>query len=272
MLDFVMTNYNNSDVTGVALESISLLGERVGRVVVVDNASRDAERHKLELLEDKYEFLDVVYQQENVGYFPGLNVGLAYLQSNRDHLEWVYIGNNDVEFPLEFCDQIDVNLHLADKYPVISPNIVTLDGIHQNPHVIEKISKLREFVYDVYFLNYYFAKAISWFAHVTRSFTDRSDELQHNVGQEIYQGHGAGYVLTPLFFQNFKQLWAPTFLMGEEFFLSKQLSDKGMCVYYEPTISMVHHYHAAMKEVPSKQVWKFGRDAHKEYRKYVKLI
>src|ERR1700676_135036 len=104
-------------------------------------------------------------------------------------------------------------------HPVICPDIVTLDGIHQNPHVIERISRIRELVYDIYYSYYYVALLIRRLASLTARFTDRTDETEWSVRRLIYQGHGACYVLGPAFFRNCAELWAPTFLMGEEFFL-----------------------------------------------------
>ena len=105
---------------------------------------------------------------------------------------------------------------------------------------------------------------------MSKKITDRKDEEQHNIAQTIYQGYGACYILGPLFFKYFDQLWAPSFLMGEEFFLSKQLERINMKVYYEPVIKVYHQEHASVKNVPKKKMWEFSREAHKIYRKYVK--
>jgi GT2 family glycosyltransferase len=148
---------------------------------------------------------------------------------------------------------------------------VTLDGEHQNPHVVKKISKSREVVYDLYYSNYLLARLILWMARATRSLTDREDERQYRTAQPIYQGHGSCYLIGPKFFEHFQELWAPTFLMGEEFFLSKQLSDKGMKTWYTPAIQVTHCCHGALGSLPSKKLWQFARDAHRVYRRYVKV-
>jgi GT2 family glycosyltransferase len=108
-------------------------------------------------------------------------------------------------------------------------------------------------------------------AKLTQRFTDRKDEQQHAVAQEIRQGYGACYILTPKFFEHFDELWAPTFLMYEEFFLAKQLEDKGFKTYYEPRIMVTHHCHASTGTLPGKFRWQLSKQAHKEYRKYVKV-
>jgi GT2 family glycosyltransferase len=102
--------------------------------------------------------------------------------------------------------------------------------------------------------------------------SERTDEKQWLVPQTIYQGHGSCYLLGPKFFDRFEELWAPTFLMSEEYFLSKQLSDAGYKIFYEPSIQVIHHWHGSLQKLPSRQRWNFARDAHREYRKYVKLF
>jgi hypothetical protein len=79
-------------------------------------------------------------------------------------------------------------------------------------------------------------------------------------------------LIGPKFFQHFEVFWAPTFLMGEEYFLCKQLSDKGMQTFYSPEIQLTHCCHGSLSSVPSRKLWEMAREAHKVYRQYVKVI
>jgi len=269
---FIVTNYNNSDFTAGMVNSIAACSFDSYRVVIVDNNSSHSERKKLEAL--KREFPDIVFpifNGQNVGYFPGLNIGIAFARKELPQVTFYVVGNNDLIFPADFGGQLKQCKSDFDKYPVISPNIVMLDGSPQNPHVISHISKAREFVYDLYHLSYLMAKLIIKIARLTSRFTDRKDEQQSDVAQEIYQGYGACYILGPLFFEHFDELWAPTFLMYEEFFLSRQLEIKGFKIYYEPMIKVQHHCHASTILLPGYNKWLLSKAAHKEYRKYVKI-
>ena len=137
---------------------------------------------------------------------------------------------------------------------------------------VHTISRKRELVYDLYYASYALALAIRWAARITRTFSDRGDEQQHGVAQPIYQGHGSCYLIGPQFFRHFEELWAPTFRMGEEYFLSKQLSDKGMKTFYTPTIQLTHCCHGSLAALPSRKAWEFARDAHKIYRQHVRVL
>jgi GT2 family glycosyltransferase len=268
---FVCTNYNNVAYTREAVISLNKNSEP-WTIVVVDNNSNRENVSALEQLASEFSNVELVLSRENVGYFKGLNLGLRYLRSKCPDIALVVVGNNDLVFPGDFVESLHSVQELLERYPILAPNIVTLDGVHQNPHVVHAISPFREFVYDFYYANYYLALLIRKIARLTKSFSDRPDELHHETAQEIYQGYGACYVLGPMFFRHFEELWAPTFMMHEEYFLSKQLSNKGFRIYYEPSIKVLHHVHGAMGLIAGRKAWEAARDAHKVYRQHVKVF
>ncbi len=273
-LGYICTNFNNSHFTKDAVRSLieSASDQHQVHVVVVDNQSSSEQRDVLQIIAEEYPCVELLLNNENVGYFPGLNCGIRHMREHHPEVKHFVIGNNDLIFPSDFCDKVQKQIKLLGVHPVVSPDIITLDGVSQNPHVIKSISKMREIVYDMYYSNYLLAQVILWVARISRFFSDRRDELQHHTARPIYQGHGSCYLIGPKFFQYFEELWAPTFLMGEEYFLSKQLSDKGMQTYYDPTIKLTHCCHGSLSSIPSRKLWQFAREAHKEYRKYVKVL
>lgn len=272
-LGYICTNYNNSHFTVDAVRSLvaSGGGRHELHVVVVDNQSTAPNIETLQALAREFpSVVDLLLNERNVGYFPGLNCGIRRMRERHPEVQHLVIGNNDLQFPSDFCERVERNLGLLEQYAVVSPDIVTLDGEHQNPHVVSTVSRAREMVYDLYYSNYLLARLILWAARVSRSLTDRRDEQQHHTAQPIYQGHGSCYLIGPKFFRHFQEFWAPTFLMGEEYFLSKQLSDQGMQVWYDPAIALTHCCHGSLAALPGRRTWEFARLAHKEYRKYVK--
>lgn len=272
-IGFVFTNYNNSSFTREAVRSIVANGAPDNfQIAIVDNASEHADIADLQRLQTEFPSIHVIFNPENVGYFKGLNVGLSFVRERYPDIDHVVVGNNDLVFPPTFAESLRASRDVFERYAVICPDLVTLDGIHQNPHVVADIGKLRELMYDLYFSCYAIALAIGFLSRSTRKLTERKDYRQHQVAGTIYQGYGACYILGPLFFKHFDALWAPTFLMGEEFFLSKQLKDKGHELYYEPAIVVRHHDHASVGKVPGKKMWKIARDSHRVYRKHVKVL
>jgi len=271
-LGYVCTNYNNSAFTLAAVDSLMRNAGHDIQVVVVDNASAEAERAKLRPLAQQYPSVQVIESPDNTGYFRGLNIGLKALRARRPDMDWVVAGNNDLEFPADFCASLERHADDLQAHSVISPDVVTLDGEHQNPHVIASISTVREVFYDLYYANYHLGRLIYKLAKMFPRVSERSDEEQWQVAQPIYQGHGSCYVLGPRFFRQFQEFWAPTFMMSEEFFLSKQLKDVGEQVWYDPRLRVVHHWHGSLEQLPSRKRWEMAREAHREYRKYVKVF
>lgn len=269
---YVCTNYNNSAFTVQAVDSLMRNAGHEIEVVIVDNASRPDEVAKLQPLKSRYASVRVIESSENTGYFSGLNKGLAALREARPDIVWVIAGNNDLEFAAEFCDTVERCSDSLKAHSVISPDIVTLDGEHQNPHVISNISPLREMFYDLYYSNYHLGRLIYKLAKMFPRISERADEQEWQTPRPIYQGHGSCYLLGPRFFSQFNELWAPTFMMSEEYFLSKQLQDVGEQVYYDPRIRVTHHWHGSLDNIPSRRRWEMARDAHREYRKYVKVF
>jgi GT2 family glycosyltransferase len=269
---YICTNYNNSAFTVTAVNSLlSAKGHNV-RIFVVDNASRPEEIDILRKSIAGHPAVHLIANPDNVGYFRGLNVGIREARRLYPGIEWLVVGNNDLEFPPDFCDRVSLNHSTFVQHSVISPDVVTLDGEHQNPHVIEKISAIREIFYDLYYSNYHLGKLIYKLAKIFPRATRRGDEDEWQTARPIYQGHGSCYLLTPRFFRNFEALWAPTFMMAEELFLSQQLAEVGERVYYSPAIKVIHHWHGALQNVPSRQRWRIAREAHREYRKHVRVL
>jgi len=268
-LGYICTNYNNSHYTVQAVESLldSANDQHNVRVVVVDNCSTNENRDHLREMSHRYRQVEIVFNHENVGYFEGLNTGIRHFRSSHPDFNHFVIGNNDLLFPKHFCDSVVRSRDLLNTHPVVSPSITTTEGEHQNPHVVHKISKVREFVYDVFYSSYYVAKLIFFLAKLSKRITDRKDEQAFEDAQLIQQGHGSCYLIGPAFFEHVDELWAPTFLMGEEYFLSHQLSELGFQIYYNPSIHVIHCYHGSLKSVPSRVLWEYSKKAHHVYRK-----
>lgn len=271
-LTYVCTNYNNSKYTVAAVASLARnVGHEV-RIYVVDNASRPNEVQQLRALASTNSTVRIIVNKVNIGYFAGLNVGIAAARRDDAHATWMVVGNNDLEFPKEFCDCLERRQAEYSLHSVVSPDVVTLDGEHQNPHVIDNISSMRELFYDLYYSNYWLGQLVYRAAKMFPKVTRRGDEDHWRVARSIYQGHGSVYVLTPKFFGQFESLWAPTFMMSEEFFLSHQLKVVGERVWYSPAIKVIHHWHGSLQTLPNRSRWNMARAAHREYRKHVKAL
>ena len=275
-LGYVCTNYNNSSFTQAAIAS--LCGDAADgevQVVVVDNRSRDEDVAALRAMAAECPHVDLVLSPENVGYFAGLNIGIDRMQERFPQFEHLVIGNNDLVFPPGFRKTVERHRDILDTWAVVAPDLVTPDGTHQNPHVLHPISRLRRSIWDLYYVSYGIAVVIRYVARATKRFTIRAEngpasQLYKTPGL-IEQGYGACYLLGPKFFRQFRRLFAPTFMMQEEFFLYEQLRGIDQMTYYDPRFVVQHVGHATMDTLPSRRHWQLSRDAHRVYKRYLAL-
>lgn len=275
-IGYVCTNYNNSSYTRAAIASL-YAGSRPGdvRIVIVDNKSRDKDVASLEEIRREFPEVELLLNPENVGYFPGLNIGVTHLRSCCPNIDHLVVGNNDLVFPTNFVETLQRHRDVFDTWAVIAPDIVRPDGLHQNPHVLHPISNVRRFIWGLYYVSYEVAFIIKHAARVTKRFTARKETLiahgLHEKPGPVILGFGACYILGPVFFQNFDWLYAPTFMMEEEFFLAEQLKSIGQAIYYDPRFVVFHHDHAATDLLPSRQHWTISRDSHRVYKRYLAM-
>lgn len=275
-LGYVCTSYNDASYVRAAVTSLHAGGRWSDvRVVVVDNGSRPDQVAMLDAMIDEFPAVLLVKNPANDGYFTGLNLGLRHLREVDPDVEYCVVGNCDLEFPRDFVDTVERCREVFHKWAVVSPDIVTPSGVHQNPHVLKPIGFLRRLVWDLRFLSYDASLLIRKVAILTRPVTIRAElspkSVLHLTPGPIDQGYGACYLLGPLFFRHFSGLCSPTFFFQEEFFLGEQLKTIGQSTYYDPRFVVLHTNQPAMDRLPSRRHWEISRAAHRLYKQYLKM-
>ena len=267
---FVCVNYVGFEFTKTMI--LSLLNQTgIGvqfeiNIVVVDNSpSIDVEIQDYCRLHENVKYLR---SDRNEGYFAALNMGIESLaQGNK---KYVIVCNNDLEFAESFCGNLsEVEVH--DSVQVICPDVVTLDGKHQNPHHITGLSRLRIFLFDCYFSNYFIAKALLQIKQISSKFKvgRKLAPVKYPLNLEINQGVGACYVLTAKFLELHRELFFPSFLYCEEAALSWQVRNSGGTLVYNSSLKVDHAESAALSRLPSRQTYEFGRDSYWIIRQYL---
>jgi GT2 family glycosyltransferase len=274
---FLHVNYNNSLLTINCIESILLAVSNLDQkdveyeIVIVDNNSSVSEKNILTnyMEGNGYKYHDhikIVYVETNLGYFRALNVALKL--SVRKSNDFVIIGNNDLKFKENFLITLHNKIIQNDVF-VLAPNIITLDGIHQNPHVVNRISLLRKIIYNIYFTNYYIALTIFKLTAILKIRKSEQDKLDFEKEQNIYMGFGACYILTPAFFEKYRILDDSVFLMGEEALLAHQVRIANGKTLYCPDLVVFHEDHSTFKKIPLKDIYNITRQSFQIYKKYL---
>jgi GT2 family glycosyltransferase len=265
---FVVVNYNNHTYTIALCESllkqVGVFDEFNLECIVVDNSTDSNDSTFLADFGANYSWINILSPGENLGYFAGLNHGLAELK-HQGKQGIIVIGNNDLEFHNDFCTKL-----FTQKYPnnvfAICPSVITPEGYNQNPHILEKISTFRRFQFDIYFSHYFFAVILLFVKSLFQQNQPKKNLLS-SVAQELHMGVGACYILTSSFLQNFYQLNCPTFLYGEEAFFSDQIHSKGGILYFEPSLIVFHAESATLSQIPKRKSYEYAREGYPLYRK-----
>lgn len=267
---FIAVNYNGFDFTENYIKSINdmepLEGIRV-EIIIVDNCSSPDEFSRLKLLESKVENLIIIRQEENIGYFKGLNKGIEAIKEKKSSL--LVIGNNDLVFDKQFASQLRC-INYDSKTLVIAPDIITKDGRRQNPHVIERVSHLEKIKASIYNYNYYIGQFLKLINSWVRRIRNKKMTIQKEYGRmRIKRGIGACYILTPIFFKHYTKLDDRVFMWGEEALLSNQIEKAGGYTFYEPSLKIVHHESASVSAIQSKKKYEITKQSYKIYKKYL---
>ena len=269
---FITVNYNNSEMTVKylkSLESIDNIQKFDVKTIIVDNKSEISDFKTLKKFIDEYNFngisIELIKNEKNKGYFGGLNTALK--SQNVDQDTFVIIGNNDLTFNIDFIDKI-TNSQYEKDVMVIAPDVVTKDGIHQNPHCISRVTLIRKVLYELYYKNYYFGKLIRFPIFLLKRFAN-SKSQKINRKMYIHMGIGACYILTPRFFEYYSLLDDNVFLWGEEAFLSNQVLQANGKILYDPDLIVFHHESSSVKKITSKKSWEIQKESFKKYKKYL---
>ncbi|MEO8234892.1 MAG: glycosyltransferase [Flavobacterium sp.] len=262
---FVCVNYNNSKVTQDYISNVlNIKNNHDVKIVVVDNASQNEDVNNLIDYIHKLnnEHVILIRSEVNLGYFKGLNLGIKWSIENQ-YNQYQIVGNNDLVFFSDFLDTLE-SIAIKKAEMVLAPDVITIDGIHENPHVINKMPFLRKFKYKIYYSNYYVAKLINNFYSTERKYKAFDPERKY-----IHMGIGALYVLTPNFFQHFNALWDHVFLYGEEAILAGQMDSVAGKIVYEPSLKCNHNESATTSKMESKYKYEVIQRSYRIYKKYL---
>lgn len=264
---FVAVVYNNYRDTYDFCQSLNRLwlGGIERKCFIVDNSDSDVVRKQVDALLEEYEFVSIIRPDRNLGYFGAFNY--FFENFSCEHHDAVVLCNNDLVLDDSFC----VRLSSADYPPdamVICPDVITVDGVHQNPHVLQPLGLLARFKLDLYFTHYFLARClliVKSLIHRVRPFRRRTDRAPSGY---LHLGIGACYVLLPSFLKVFGRLDYPHFIYGEEAYLTRQVHALGGRLYYDSTLTVLHKESATLSKLPSRVTYEYGRDGYWKYRRF----
>lgn len=265
-IEFVIVVYNDHQDTRSCVESIAKMDSNdLLSCVIVDNSDDPVIMGLIDSIPDGYSFARILRPPNNLGYFGAFNYYFNCCVC--DDLDCVVLCNNDLIFQHDFIDNL-----MRRKYDqnifVVCPDVITLDGVHQNPHVLQPRTVLQRFKLDLYFIHYYMAITLRLVQKLISFFYSKKLRLQASQPGCIHMGIGACYALLPSFLEKFNNLSFPHFLYGEEAYLSKQVHEGGGRLFYDPELVVYHKESATLSKLPKRKTYEYGRDGYWSYRKF----
>lgn len=264
---FAMVVYNNYTDTLDCVSSVRkmLVSDGAIECVIIDNSDKKEIIDKIEKLEVMFDFVKVLRPSKNLGYFGAFNFFFEAYTNLKN--KFVILCNNDLVFDANFCEELR-KANYGEEILVVCPDVVTLDGRHQNPHVLSPRSSLQRLKLDLYFSHFYVACLLRIIQKVGRFVIKPKINYDWKSPCYLHMGIGACYVLLPSFLRRFKHLEFPHFIYGEEAYLSKQVHDVGGKLYYDPNLKMLHKESVTLSKLPRKKTYEFGREGYWDYRKF----
>lgn len=265
-LYFVAINYNNYELTYNYCKSLEdQTTNHDMRIIIIDNNSKLEDYTQLQESLKVFSNVTIIRSKTNLGYFRGINLALDNIKDKKDKL--IIVGNNDLEFGNDFVRKLSEISFKPEVY-VIAPNVVTKDGIKQNPHYINKINKIQKMWFKLYFTNYYVAQFLSKISYFKKKYLGDKNKKAYKE-MFIYQGVGAIYILTHNFFNKFEKLRSEVFLWGEELLLASQIEEVGGKMLYKPELLVNHMENMSVKKIKTKEAYEIGRHSYSIYKKYM---
>lgn len=264
LVTFVILHYFTVNLTINCINSIlNKLTYHNYKIVVVDNGSTNNSGKTLKDLYERNPKVHIICLQNNLGFSAGNNVGYLYAKDNL-HAEFIIVINNDTEMIQEDFIQKAIDCYYSTLYYVLGPDIIDLDGAHQNPrrnHIITKSEAnkmlLREYIAKGYLVVHkFFNLSNKLFQIIERN----KVKIKSNISNEIDMNkevtlQGACFVFSPLFVDNstfaFEEL---SFMYGEEDLLAIRCKRNDWKTLYNSELQILHAEQATTKMIYSNLV------------------
>lgn len=247
MVSFVILHYKNLEETYACVESIKKNASDY-KIVIVENGSENGS--DVELL-GKYKNdvnVQVIVNEKNEGFSKGNNLGYKYAKNNYLN-DFIIVLNSDVVIEDDQIIKKIEKLYSKYEFHIYGPDIVTNNGIHQNPLRFKELD-LRKFILKQYvkkiLLKYLIIKnrfkKILKNDYIEKKYLDK-EWCQPNYEKEAVDValHGSFYVFSDLFIRENNNIFEPTtFLYMEENILFNNVKYKGYRTLYHPEIQVLH--------------------------------
>lgn len=231
---------------------ISAASEQVEIIVIVGDNSTEVQRIETA----KYAPLEIsVKKFDNLGYF-GAALKIINEQENIESFDYVIISNVDIFYQEAFIKSL-ADYDIPSNIGWISPFRYSLT--YKQP-LFSGTKDRRASRLKIKALQYYFMCPAIVKARWDRLKKKRAEIPPEAVykEREIYSGCGSCFILTKSFFKQYKHIYYPVFLYGEEIFIAELCRLANLKVFYAPGLKINEIGGISTGKVNIKRICKFN--------------
>ena len=254
---FVILHYLTIDVTMQCIKSIeNYITYDNYKIVVVDNGSNNQTGEQLSKTFKDNKYIEIIRLDDNLGFSTGNNAGYSYAKEKL-HADYVIVINNDTEMIQKDFVQKAIQCFENEKYYVLGPDIINLEGTHQSPqrdHIITKSETYRWYIKRCLFSKYLHLHRILKLSNsffILRKYLEhdenRKKSLVTDKKKESVELQGACFIFSPLYIAESKFAFEElTFMYGEEALLALRCAKNQWKILYNPDLKIKHAEKATM--------------------------
>lgn len=248
---FVVLHYMEKDAT---MKCVSKIREKIDtpnyKIVIVDNASSNGSGKEIEELYKTAEDVNVIINEENLGFARGNNVGFQFAKENLNP-KYIVLLNNDVYIMETYLKEKLDKEYEESQFAVLGPLILTkdgkcdanpmLDGIKNKIDIINRINGIKRVLFtNKYYLFPLYSAVAKWAHNLRKEDSKNKNNNNYMYRQYNVQLHGCFLVFSKKYVDKFSGLDDRTFLYMEEDILYKHMMENELVMVYNPDIVVYH--------------------------------
>ncbi|MCB2357870.1 glycosyltransferase [Clostridium estertheticum] len=253
IFSFVILNYNNyKDTEDCVLSIIDNIKYDSFYIVLVDNGSTDNSEKKLKSKFKNHSKIILISNKENLGFSKGNNIGYIYAKYNLKSNFICYLNNDTIISDYNFINKI-YDIYSENKFDVLGPDIINLEGRHTNPYAAEgySLKEINKFIFK--FRCHIILNKINLdgllILLISKMKKNHTDKIEYNCELSGIKLHGACLIFSKKYIDNFEGISEYTFLYFEEDILYFSAKKNHLKVIYNPSISILHKEGSTAKKL-----------------------
>lgn len=234
---FLIVNFNDYKSTKHLIDNI-IDYQIIDHILIVDNNSSEKEKQKIKTI--KNQKIEIIYNDDNLGYSQAINIGARYLIEKYGEINLI-ISNSDIIIMSEEDLIKLVDLLNYEHIGLVAPNIMERGLINRG---MKRIKPSTDILLNLPLLRYFVSK---------KSLVYRDDyyEGETSIVDAI---SGCFFLISSVNLQKINFMDENVFLYYEDYILSKKINDLGLMVVVANNVRVKHNFSVSVdRNIPESE-------------------